>query len=184
MQKENNFLVLILAVLCTAFLFLGFSENKISARLQQKLNSAIQTTFELEDFDLVHLSVTDALNQKTTVELGGENLFAVHSEHGLVGYAYLGQAPSMKNIFDYVVLFNADLSIKKSKVLIYREDYGRQIGSQRWLKQFVGKTHEDTLAYGEDIDAIAGATISAKSMTKAVNEVLSSIAVLKTEKLF
>ena len=64
-------------------------------------------------------------------------------------------------------------------MLIYREDYGRQIGSQRWLKQFIGKKVGEQLGYGEDVDAIAGATISAKSMTKAVNDVLESLKVLQ-----
>ncbi len=171
-----------MAVLCAAFLFFGFSgEDKISPRLQQKLNAAVQSTFELEEFQLKPIAVTPALNQQTAVELGGENLFRILKEDALVGYAYLGQAPSMKDIFDYVVLFTPDMAVKKSKVLIYREDYGRQIGSQRWLKKFIGKQPGDVLAYGEDVDAISGATISAKSMTKAINEVLESMALLTQE---
>ncbi|MEP4946375.1 MAG: FMN-binding protein [Flavobacteriaceae bacterium] len=142
---------------------------------------AVQTTFEIEDFSLDLISISSDLNSKTAVELGSENLFKVIQNEKLIGYVYLGQAPSMKNIFDYVVLFNRDLSIKKSKVLIYREDYGRQIGSQRWLKQFIGMRVNKAIRYGEDVDAIAGATISAKSMTKAVNDVLQSIAVLQSE---
>lgn len=164
---------------CMAFLFLGFSPKKISPRLQEKLNNAVQSTFEVEGFELQWIKVEEALNAKTKVELGNENLFRVEKAGVLIGYAYLGEAPSMKNVFDYVVLFNPDLSIKKSKVLIYREDYGRQIGSQRWLKQFIGKKSGDTITYGEDVDAISGATISAKSMTVAVNAVLSTVEVLK-----
>jgi len=183
MRKENKFLISLWAVLCTAFLFLGFADAKINPRLQQKLHSAVQNTFELEEFELVHLPIDAQTNENTLVELGGENLFEIHSMEQLKGYVYLGQAPSMKQVFDYVVLFNTDLSIKKAKVLIYREDYGRQIGSQRWLKQFIGKTPEDVLDYGTDIDAIAGATISAKSMNKAVNEVLSSMRLLQTKNL-
>ena len=43
-------------------------------------------------------------------------------------------------------------------------------------------TPEDTPTYGEDIDAISGATISASSMTKAVGDVLESIRILKEKK--
>lgn len=181
--RENNSRITLWAVLCTVFLFFGFIPSKISLRLQQKLDAAVQTTFEVDNFSLELVEVGDAVNAKTIVELGGENLFKVMQEEVLLGYAYLGQAPSMKNIFDYVVLFNPDFSIKKAKVLIYREDYGRQIGSQRWLKQFISKKSGDSLVYGSDVDAISGATISAKSMTKAVNDVLSSIQVLQSEKI-
>lgn len=38
--------------------------------------------------------------------------------------------------------------------------HGQQIGSQRWLKQFIGKTKNDNLEIGKDISGISGATIS------------------------
>ncbi|MEM9077549.1 MAG: FMN-binding protein [Bacteroidota bacterium] len=180
MNKESKHHTGVGAMFFMALLLFSFtSAFKISARLQEKLNNAVKTTFEIEEFELELITVSNDLNSKTSVELGGENLFTINKEEQTLGYVYLGQAPSMKNIFDYVVLFNPDMSIKKSKVLIYREDYGRQIGSQRWLKQFIGKKTGDELVYSEDVDAIAGATISAKSMTKAVNDVLESIGVLQ-----
>jgi len=72
----------------------------------------------------------------------------------------------------------------KSKVLVYREDYGGEIGSKRWLKQFIGKTHGDSLIYGDNIVAIAGATISVRSMTQAINDVLASIKILHEKQGF
>ena len=69
--------------------------------------------------------------------------------------------------------------IAKSKVLVYREDYGGEIGSKRWLKQFIGKTENDSLKYGDDIVAISGATISVRSMTTAINNLLASIKILR-----
>ena len=180
MSKASKKSVWIGAMVFMALFLFSFSRGtKISPRLQEKLNTAVKTTFSVEEFDLQWIKVSEEFNSKTTVELGGENLFSIKTSDETIGYVYLGQAPSMKNIFDYVVLFNTDMSIKKSKVLIYREDYGRQIGSQRWLKQFIGKKTGDELVYSEDVDAIAGATISAKSMTKAVNDVLQSVGVLK-----
>jgi len=68
--------------------------------------------------------------------------------------------------------------VTKSKVLIYREEYGGEIGSKRWLKQFIGKTKDDSVQHGIDIIAISGATISTQSMTKAMNELLESIKIL------
>jgi len=64
--------------------------------------------------------------------------------------------------------------------LIYREDYGGEIGSKRWLKQFIGKKPSDKLRYEEDIIAISGATISANSMTNAMNQFLQNLEILQT----
>nr|WP_297916813.1 FMN-binding protein [uncultured Allomuricauda sp.] len=182
MSKENKYVFLIgIIIFGVSFFLSGFSSSdlKLSPRLQEKLNNAVKTTFEVETFRLENIKIPNEVNAKTPVEFGGENLFKISQDSQTLGYVYLGQAPSMKNIFDYVVLFTNDMHIKKSKVLIYREDYGRQIGSQRWLKQFIGKKSGDTLVYSKDVDAISGATISAKSMTKAINDVLASIKTLQ-----
>jgi hypothetical protein len=184
MQRESKFKVLSVAVIFTALSLVGFETQKISPRLQEKMDNAVQTTFEVEEFTLEQLPVDVGLNAKTPAEMGGENLFNILKDGNCLGYVYLGEAPSMKKVFDYVVLFSPDLSIKKSKILIYREDYGRQVGSQRWLKQFIGKKSGESLAYGEDIDAISGATISAKSMTLAVSNVLLSMQVLEENNFF
>ncbi|MFD2432290.1 FMN-binding protein [Mesonia maritima] len=95
----------------------------------------------------------------------------------------MGTAPSKKKEFEYVVLFDEYFIIKKSKVLIYRENYGLQIGTQRWLKQFIGISPKDEIVYGENIAAISGATISASSMTRAVNKVLKTIELLQQKEI-
>jgi major membrane immunogen (membrane-anchored lipoprotein) len=59
---------------------------------------------------------------------------------------------------------------------VYREDYGSEIGSKRWLKQFLNKTPEDRFVYRQNIAAISGATISVKSMTNAMNNLMISLA--------
>ncbi|MDC6365697.1 MULTISPECIES: FMN-binding protein [Flavobacteriaceae] len=173
-MKANKNIILGLAVIFTAFFFFGFTNTpKISPKLQEKLNNAVQTTFEVEGFEL----------QPLELNLGEDSLFKIQLESEVLGYAYLGKAPSMKDIFDYVVLFDPELDVKKAKVLIYRENHGRQIGSQRWLKQFIGKKPGDTIEYGNDVDAISGATISAKSMTQAVGKVLTQMKELKAKGL-
>ena len=86
----------------------------------------------------------------------------------------------LKKYFDQLPQRNKE----KSKILIYREDHGRQVGSQRWLKQFIGRKSGEKLVYGKDIDGISGATVSAKSMTLAVNNVLESLQILKNNNFF
>ena len=90
----------------------------------------------------------------------------------LLGYAFLGTAPSKTDTFEYLVLFDPDLIIKKVNVLVYREDYGGEIGSNRWLKQFIGIPKNTNLIVGKNVAAISGATISVYSMTNAINQLL------------
>src|SRR5690606_12130849 len=162
----------------------GLAQQQLSPRLQEKLDNAVETGFGADRYELEWIQVDASLNQRAAVELGGKNLFKVSAGGALLGIGYLGQAPSMKDVSDYVVLFKPDLNIHKAVILIYREDYGRQVGSQRWLKQFIGKKSGESLAYLEDIDGISGATISAKSMTMAVARVLESMELLGANKVF
>jgi len=179
---ESKFIVFSGAVLCAAFFLFGFQQEQLPLRLQEKLDNAIGETYGVEQFALEWIAVDPGLDEKAPSALGGKNLFKVISEGNALGMGYLGEAPSMKDVFDYVVLFDADMAVKKTKILIYREDYGRQVGSQRWLKQFIGKKAGESLGYGKDIDGISGATISAKSMTLAVGKVLESMKILQDHK--
>ena len=152
-------------------------------KLIAKVDNAILQTFEITSFKKEIIMVDTANYPEGMVDLAEDRLFKIMENNVVLGYGYLGETASMKRMFDYLILFNADLSIKKAKVLIYREEHGRQIGSQRWLKQFIGLTVGDPLVYGENIDAISGATISANSMTLAVGKVLQSIKKLKDDNL-
>ena len=70
-------------------------------------------------------------------------------------------------------------------MLIYREEYGGEIGSKRWLKQFIGASSKsEELVYNTDIIPIAGATISVRTMTKAMNDLLKSISILQQKNAF
>ena len=82
-----------------------------------------------------------------------------------------------------MVLFDNNFIIKKAKVLLYRESWGGEIGSNRWLKQFVQKDTTHEFKYRENISAISGATISVKSMTNAINQLLSSLSFLIQKKI-
>lgn len=164
-----------------AFIIIGFSFT--NDELKEKFHKAIRGTYEVENFDLKEIEASAAVNEKLPAKTGDKHLFQIFSEGNSIGYAYLGKAPSKKKEFDYVVMFDNNLIIKKSKVLIYRENYGQQIGTQRWLKQFIGMSPSSEVNYGENVAAISGATISASSMTRAVNKVLKTMKILQEEKV-
>ena len=169
------------------FLFLipmsfGIVSFDLPKRIYSKVSKEIKTAYSIEIFSLEEISISDAVNDKLITKIKKDNLFKIFNDSTLVGYAFIAKAPSKTDKFDYLVLFDLDFIITKIKVLIYREDYGSEIGSKRWLRQFIGKTVNDELKYEKDIIAISGATISAYSMTVAVNNLLQSIQILIQEK--
>ncbi|MBT8264958.1 MAG: FMN-binding protein [Bacteroidia bacterium] len=157
--------------------------NGLPKQIQKKVNKEITTVFEVTDFELQHRSFDQSVLNTLPAEFGERNFFQIKTGEHNIGYAYIGVAPSKTDRFDYMLLFDTELNILKSKVLIYREDHGGEIGSKRWLKQFNGKGFKDTMIVHENIMAISGATISVNSMTNAVNKVLQSVNILYSKDL-
>jgi Na+-translocating ferredoxin:NAD+ oxidoreductase RnfG subunit len=170
MKLKNTYLILI------ALFFMSFG---LSKNIQKKLNKEIKSVYSVEQFQLSSVEVPSEISKDLKVEFGKENLFSIKANDSLLGYAYLSKAPSKTDHFDYLILLDTNLIITKTKVLAYREDYGGEIGSKRWLKQFIGKGQNDELRYGDNVAVISGATISVRSMTNAVNEFLISLKVLQ-----
>ncbi len=157
---------------------IGLLSFQLPKNLQKKVAKEIKIAFDVEEFLLQSVQISDSLNTQLKAKISNKNFYKILSDKSLLGYAFIDKAPSKTDEFDYLVLFDKNLIIKKAKVLIYREDYGGEIGSKRWLRQFIGKTTHDKLIYKKDIIAISGATISANSMTVAINDLLTTIRIL------
>ena len=85
-------------------------------------------------------------------------------------FVYIGKSRSRFDDFEFMVLFDEDKTIKLVKVLIYRENYGGEIASKRWLKQWIGINKPKYM-----VDAISGATISVNSLKMSINTLLKKL---------
>ena len=177
MNFSKSFLILVVAF------SIGLLSFKLPSNLQKKITKEIKITFSIEKYELDEVVVSDSVNVLLKSKIQKNKLFKILLSKELVGYAFIDKAPSKTDEFDFLILFDADLIVKKAKVLIYREDYGGEIGSKRWLKQFIGKKGNDILVYEKDIIAISGATISAYSMTVGVNKLLHTVSELQKHKV-
>ena len=158
------------------FLLLGFGLPK---NIEKKVFKELEKTFAQADVQLKAINVEAELNSKLAKKINGDNFFRVIKGEVNLGYVFIDKAPSKTAKFDYLVVLDEDLKIVHSKVLVYREEYGGEIGSTRWLKQFIGKTVGDRVSHETNIDGIAGATISVRSMTSAIDQILQTIGKLK-----
>jgi hypothetical protein len=151
--------------------------------LNKKINKLVSKVFDKQDsLDLIPLDLP--------VEYLGYNhieLFSVSKDSVKRGYITVtlangceeGGCPSID--FDdesefsdkyeqyyFATVFNKKGELLKVKVIEYDSQYGYEIMSRGWLKQFVKKQHS-AFQYGKDIDAIAGATVSGESIVSEVN---------------
>ncbi|MBL6664303.1 MAG: FMN-binding protein [Rickettsiales bacterium] len=64
--------------------------------------------------------------------------------------------------------------VKGVEILNYYETYGWEVKNPKWLKQFIGKGHEEHLQLDKQIKNISGATLSCRHITDAVNRITHS----------
>lgn len=148
--------------------------------LEKRVDKEVKDVFEISTYNFENVKVPSTINSKLPSKITEENFFQIRSKGTILGYVYLDNAPSKTAKFDYLVIFDKDLKIARTKVLVYREEYGGEIGSRRWLSQFTGKSNNDSL---DDIAAISGATISVRSMKNAMSDILRSVEILHNKKI-
>ena len=164
------------SILFLSLLFINVSNS--SKKLEEKINNEIKSVFQLETFQKENIEVSEKLKISLQKDFVISNFKKIKKGDSNLGFYYVGKAFGKVDYFDFIVIFDNNLIVEKIKILIYREDHGGEIRSKRWLKQFIGKTIFKELNYPKDIVGISGATLSVKSMTRAVNNVLKSVGVL------
>lgn len=172
MKFKNILLIFIITLFLVSF---GLPKN-----ILKKVDKEIKNVFEIENYTLQTIKIPVEISKNLPTKIEEGNFYKVIASEEFLGYIFVDKAPSKTDEFDYLVVFDKNLIIKRSKVLIYRENYGSEIGSKRWLKQFDGKSRNDNL---EDVMAISGATISVNSMTNAINDLLKTISILYENKI-
>jgi hypothetical protein len=113
----------------------------------------------------VYKSIAKIFNSQTcNLDPIDDTFYSISEDDSIIGYLAVTDAPSKFHRFDYYVLFNDKEEILKVEVLHYRENYGGEICSKKWLKQFVGIDTENYSNFNREIDGISGATISVNSL--------------------
>ena len=156
---------------------------QLPKNIQKKVDKNIRKTFEVETFSLNPVKVSVEINEQLLAKITDDNFYRIIYNDAIIGFGFVDNASSKTDQFDYLVLFDDQLKVVHSAILVYREDYGGEIGSKRWLKQFLGLSGKDRVSLKNNVDGIAGATISVRSMTHAIDDLLQTIGTLQKNKV-
>lgn len=161
-------------------------------KTRKRIDKTVNKLWQVQKPTLSKLEVADPI-QRTF--LNNTPVFQVKGDGRILGWICIREARGCKvggcgvgvyanaqdifegqsyEVFQYALFLDFELRIAKVLVLDYAGDYGYEINSPGWLKQFVGY-RGGGLSYGSDIQAISGATISANSITYDIVEVHDQI---------
>ncbi len=91
----------------------------------------------------------------------------------LLGYAIIVEEIGKHRPITFVVGVRPDDTVSDVAVMAYREAYGGEIKSKRFLTQYHGKSGAASLQPFADIKNIAGATLSVEAAGRAVKKALA-----------
>lgn len=91
----------------------------------------------------------------------------------VVGYAIIVEEVGKHRPITFVVGVRPDGSVSDVAVMAYREAYGGEVRSKRFLTQYRGKNPQSSLQTYTDIQNIAGATLSVDAASRAVKKALA-----------
>lgn len=157
---------------------------------EKKMNKLASKVWKDKEVELTAMDIPDSLKSDIIT------MSVVKSEGKALGYICYTTAfgcrvggcaaPSTPNTqsyetFDYIVVYDTDLNIKKVDIANYGGQYGYEICRPKWLEQFVGKNKGFELE--KNIDGISGATVSAQYLIDDLNQIGGTLKGIDLEKL-
>lgn len=152
-----------LVILLSSFSW-AFSQD--SQFLSKKESKFVKGLFP-EGWSEEALIIPEQQTELSGLLLEGDRVFAIKQKDLVLGFLLSTRAIGRYDYFDYLLAYKPDISVLGLTVTVYRSTHGAAICQKKWLSQFEAYAGEE-LSYGKDIDALAGATISATALVKDV----------------
>ena len=99
--------------------------------------------------------------------------FKVTHGDAVLGYVFIVEEIGKHRPITFVVGVRTDGRVNDVAVMAYREAYGGEVKSKRFLTQYRSKHAADALQSPGDITNIAGATLSVEAASRAVKKALA-----------
>ena len=160
----------------------AITADKIAAINLENTENALRDVAETAD-EFSEVSLSDAMAAAASAQ-GAKvtEAYAVKAGGERIGYAFKMVASGSQGNIEMIVGVDADNAVTGVSIVSNKETAG--IGSKvmdnnelpngtRVLNQFVGKSGAGSLVVGKTVDAISGATVSSKGVTKGVNAALA-----------
>ena len=181
-MKKCLLLITASTVLAVSHVFGGWTQKE-----QQQAEALLKSTFS-EAARITSITLPLQRSERDSVRAISKQPFASDTLHLLaattdekiIGYAILDNVKGKDQRITYCVIVNEKLTVQDVEILAYREPYGGEVQNKSWLKQFFGKQPESVLRPGREIKNITGATISARSVTLGVKNILTLLRLVES----
>ncbi len=182
-MNKSFYLLAIVAVLAVSPVKAQVPPDAIDASLLKESQKAVLGSESEIDWKRIPVNPSQKEKLKGKLKMKSQvpdtlHIGSVESE-GKLYWIIPDIAPSKSEKFSYLLFLNADKEIEDVDVLEYRENYGYEIDYSFFRKQFRGKDKAEEIRFGRTIQNISGATISARSLTYSVSDLMNIVQVME-----
>ena len=177
--------LLVISLVTSALLGIvnGVTKDPIAEINAEKTRVAMNAVVTVENASYEPVDLTDELTAAASA-MGGKvtDLYEVYDGSALMGYAVKVESSGSQGTIVMMVGVDADMAVTGVSIVSNSETSG--IGSKVManengvLDQFKGLSGAGSLEVGKNVDAISGATVSSKGVTRGVNTALSVVEAL------
>ncbi len=150
----------------------SFSNGGIMTAVRQNFSSAIDIV-EIPFFISQGAQISGRPDEAKISEIKGDS--------GLLGYCVESKVVSRSGPFRIRVLLDKQLYVKQATVISYPWDHGREVRKHAFTSQFEGKSPNDPIQIGKDIDSMTGATISSRVMAEGVRDTIKLVELVREQ---
>jgi len=149
------------------------TKDTIAQKEQEKLDAA-----------LAEVMPGEGITYTSVLEQDGQVVYEALSGGDKLGWCVQVAPNGYGGAITLVVGVDPELKVTGVSIVSHSETsgMGSKADDPQWLSQFVGKSGEITVKTGENkIDAVSGATVTSRAITKGVNAALELAAAVKGE---
>jgi len=103
-------------------------------------------------------------------------VYRISAEGKIIGWAVILDEMGKVKPITFLVGIDTQGKVTGINILEYRDMFGGEIKRRSFLRQFQGKSLDDKISIGADIDAVTSATISSQAAASAVRKAVLIIA--------
>ncbi len=117
--------------------------------------------------------------QKSKTNIDSISLFICTGAGIRLGYGVVDNVKGKSQPISYLTVIDTSGDVVDVNILVYRESHGGEVQNESFRRQFRGKNYRNIIEIGKDIKSISGATISSRSVTGGVNNILRIFEIIK-----
>jgi Na+-translocating ferredoxin:NAD+ oxidoreductase RnfG subunit len=175
-RQGNKGHIALFIVLFTVTLLPDAALSRVYVTREKSLKSAFPQADKI-DKKIIRLNEEQkhriSQNSGQPITFSYKSVYIAEKDGKRLGYAIVDQVKGKSSFIKYLLAIAPEGTIRNIVILTYRGTKGAEVRHDRFREQFIGKRENDPLQLGVDIDAIAGATVSSRSIAEGVRKLMS-----------